>query len=154
MLIVHKRNVIGAALVALLALSAAYFEFTSEGLPNVSMERVDAARLSSILPTGSMSGLPAIPSPERERLASTALNPLVNGQFIALIEQTFAHSRSTDRVQAMIEAKASLLEEIPPHLQARALDLLRRYVDYGEDSMTLPAAELGNLNAAQHARDV
>ncbi len=146
----NKRIVVGAAFVALVALSAANLTFTCGALPEGIVKPVDAARWPSILPIGSTPGLPPIPAPERERLASNAQDSLLNGQFIALIEQTFANLRSTDRAQAIIDAKASLLKEIPSHLHARALDLLRRYMDYSEDSMSLPAADIANLNALRN----
>ena len=140
----------GAALVALAASLALYLTFTDGALSKGSMKPVDVARLPTILPTSSTPGLPPFAAPERERLAGNANDPLANAQFIALIEQTFAHLRGADRAHAIIEARASLLKEIPPHLHASALDLLRRYMNYGEDSMSLPAAELGNLNALRN----
>jgi lipase chaperone LimK len=86
----------------------------------------------------------------REQVGDRVIEALANGQFVALIEQSLAHSGSADRAQAMIEARTSLLKTVPPHLHDRALDLLRRYVEYGEDSMTLPAADIGNLNAMRN----
>lgn len=145
-----KHNVVGAALVALTALLAAYFTLSQDALPNGSTARLDAARLPLPVATSPMSGFTGIPAPGHERLGGTEADSLANAQFVALIEQTFVYSRGTDRAHAMAGAQASLLKAVPPHLHARALDLLRRYMEYGEDSMTLPSADIGNLNALRH----
>ena len=147
---VSQRTVAGAAFVALAVALAAYLASTFAALPGGGVPRVIDAGRTSAVPGGRPSGLPPIPAPERVRLASSARDPLVNGQFVALIEQTLARSGSSDRTEAMREARALLLKELPQHLHASALDLLRRYVDYSEESMSLPVADIGNLNALRN----